>query len=158
MSKVQRPTSNVSKYRLIVNSHPFFRQIGGNMVIERFEDIESWKKARKLTEEIYEATAIGEFFRDFGLKDQIRKASVSILSNIAEGFERGGDKEFSQFLGIAKGSCGEVRAQLYVALDQGYLSRESFASLSTKAIEVSQLLSGFIRYLKGSALRGNKYR
>ena len=128
------------------------------MAIKKFEDIESWKKARKLTKEIYEATATGRFLRDFGLKDQIRRASVSILSNIAEGFERGGDKEFSQFLGIAKGSCGEVRAQLYVALDQGYLSQESFDSLSKKAVEVSELLSGFIRYLKGSPFRGNKYR
>jgi four helix bundle protein len=128
------------------------------MTIRKFEEIESWRKARTLTNEIYQATSSGKFFRDFGLKDQIRRASVSILSNIAEGFERGGDKEFSQFLGIAKGSCGEVRAQLYVALDQGYLSQESFDSLSTKALEVSELLSGFIRYLKGSPLRGNKYR
>jgi four helix bundle protein len=125
------------------------------MVIKKFEDIESWKKARKLTKEIYEATATGKFLRDFALKDQIRRASVSILSNIAEGFERGGDKEFSQFLGIAKGSCGEVRAQL--ALDQGYLSQESFDTLSTHAVEVSELLSGFIRYLKGSPFRGSKY-
>jgi four helix bundle protein len=128
------------------------------MKIKKFEDIESWKKARKLTNEIYRTTATGKFIRDFGLKDQIRRAAVSILSNIAEGFERGGDKEFSQFLGIAKGSCGEVRAQLYVALDQGYLSQEIFESLAAQAIEVSQLLSGFIRYLKGSPLRGNRYR
>ena len=95
------------------------------MKIKNFEDIESWRKARKLTNDIYQTTATGKFMRDFGLKDQIRRASVSILSNIAEGFERGGDKEFSQFLGIAKGSCGEVRAQLYVALDQDYLSQET---------------------------------
>jgi len=126
--------------------------------IKNFEDIESWRKARKLTNDIYQATATGDFIRDFGLKDQIRRASVSILSNIAEGFERGGDKEFSQFLGIAKGSCGEVRAQLYVALDQGYLSQEIFKVLSAQAIEVSQLISGFMRYLKGSPLRGSKYR
>jgi four helix bundle protein len=125
--------------------------------ITRFEDIESWKKARKLTSEIYKITATGDFARDFGLKDQIRRASVSILSNIAEGFERGGDKEFLHFLAIGKGSCGEVRAQLYVALDQGYLSREGFDQLSSNATEVSQLLSGFIRYLKGSNLSGNKY-
>ena len=94
------------------------------MRISKFEDIESWKKARALTNEIYQATASGQFVRDFGLKDQIRRASVSVLSNIAEGFERGGDKEFLQFLAVAKGSCGEVRAQLYVALDQGYLSAD----------------------------------
>jgi four helix bundle protein len=126
--------------------------------ITKFEDIESWKKARTLTSDIYKITATGEFVRDFGLKDQIRRASVSILSNIAEGFERGGDKEFSYFLAIAKGSCGEVRAQLYVALDQRYLSQEVFDQLSSNAAEVGQLLSGFIRYLKGSTLKGNKYR
>jgi len=128
------------------------------MKIEKFEDIESWKKARALTSDIYRTTATGNFSRDFGLRDQMRRASVSILSNIAEGFERGGDKEFAQFLGVAKGSCGEVRAQLYVALDQGYFSQEIFERLSGRAIEVSQLISGFIRYLKGSPLRGSKYR
>jgi len=100
----------------------------------------------------------GMFVRDFGLKDQIRRAPVSILSNIAEGFERGGDKEFCQFLAVAKGSGGEVRAQLYVALDQGYLSQDVFDDLSKNATEVAQLLSGFIKYLKGSELRGNRFR
>jgi four helix bundle protein len=92
--------------------------------IQKFEDIESWKSARRLTSEIYQETSTGEFVRDFGLKDQIRRASVSILSNIAEGFERGNDKEFAHFLAISKGSCGEVRAQLYVALDQRYLRKK----------------------------------
>jgi four helix bundle protein len=128
------------------------------MKIKKFEDIESWKKSRRLTNEIYRATAIGEFARDFGLKDQLRRATVSILSNIAEGFERGGDKEFSQFLSIAKGSCGEVRAQLYVALDQGYFSTEAFDRLSKNAIEITELLAGLMRYLKSSDLRGNRYR
>ncbi len=126
--------------------------------ITKFEDIESWKSARKLTNEVYKATSSGAFVRDFGLKDQIRRASVSILSNIAEGFERGNDKEFAYFLGIAKGSTAEVRAQLYVALDQGYLSVGSFEQLSAIAIEIGELLSGFIRYLKQSTLRGNRYR
>ncbi len=89
------------------------------MKIKKFEELESWKKARELTNTIYQATGTGRFTRDFGLKDQIRRASISILSNIAEGFERGGDKEFFQFLAIAKGSCGEVRAQLYVAARSG---------------------------------------
>ncbi|MFN2492280.1 MAG: four helix bundle protein [Pyrinomonadaceae bacterium] len=128
------------------------------MKIKKFEEIESWKKARSLTREIYEATSTGLFIRDFGLKDQIRRAAVSILSNIAEGFERGGDREFSQFLAVAKGSCGELRAQLYVALDQNYCSQEVFDRLSANAIEVGQLISGFMRYLKGSDLRGSKYR
>jgi four helix bundle protein len=126
--------------------------------IKKFEEIESWKKARSLAKEIYETTSTGPFVRDFGLKDQIRRAAVSILSNIAEGFERGGDKEFSQYLAVAKGSCGEVRAQLYVALDQGYFSQEVFDRLVRSATEVGELLSGFMRYLKGSQLRGSKYR
>lgn len=125
--------------------------------IKKFEDIESWKKARELTKQLYESTSTGQFTRDFGLKDQIRRAAVSLLSNIAEGFERGGDKEFVQFLSVAKGSCGEVRAQLYVALDQQYVSALQFETLSSKAVEVGQLLSGFIKYLKQSDLRGNKY-
>jgi four helix bundle protein len=126
--------------------------------IVRFEEIHSWKKSREHTKRIYEITSKGDFKRDFGLKDQIRKASVSILSNIAEGFERGGDGEFLQFLAIAKGSCGEVRAQLYVAYDQSYLAKDEFESLSNAATEVSGLLAGFMKYLRQSSLRGNKYR
>jgi len=126
--------------------------------IKKFEDIESWKRARKLANQIYRVSSTGKFDRDFGPKDQMRRASVSILSNIAEGFERGGDNEFLQFLAVAKGSCGEARAQFYVALDQGYFSLDQFKILSSEATEVSQLISGFIRYLRESSLRGNKYR
>ena len=126
--------------------------------IKKFEDIESWKRARSLARDIYEVTASGKFAHDFGLKDQIRRASVSILSNIAEGFERGGDKEFLQFLALAKGSSGEARAQLYVALDQDYISAAQFQTLTQAAKEVSQLISGFMKYLHESSLRGSKYR
>ncbi|MDX1947729.1 MAG: four helix bundle protein [Pirellulaceae bacterium] len=87
--------------------------------IERFEDIEAWKKSRELNKLIYQATDSGRFAKDYSLKDQIRRASISTMSNIAEGFERGGDQEFVQQLAVAKGSCGEVRSQLYAALDQG---------------------------------------
>src|SRR6185503_14984057 len=90
-----------------------------------FEDIEAWQQSRKLTKSIYEITSQGTFARDFVLHDQIRKASVSIMSNIAEGFERSGTKEFIQFLATAKGSAGEVRAQSYVALDQGISINQS---------------------------------
>ena len=128
------------------------------MKIKSFEEIESWKVARRLTKAIYQATGSGEFARDDGLRNQIRRASVSILSNIAEGFERGGDKEFLQFLAVAKGSCGEVRAQLYVALDQGYPTREVFERLTKKTVEIGQLISGFMKYLTNSELRGSKYR
>src|SRR5687768_1836984 len=126
--------------------------------IKRFEDIEPWKSARKLTSEIYQVTSSNDFARDFGLKDQIRKASVSILSNIAEGYERGNDKEFCYFLSIAKGSSGEVRAQLYVALDLGYIPLETFNRLSKAVTEIGELLAGFIRYLNQSTMRGNRYR
>jgi len=124
----------------------------------KFEDVESWKRARKLTKEIYKVTAAGKFSRDFGLRDQIRRASLSIMSNIAEGFERGGGKEFLQFLSVAKGSCGETRTQLYVALDQAYISTAEFETLFQSATEVSQLISGLMKYLRQSSLRGSKYR
>jgi four helix bundle protein len=126
--------------------------------ISRFEDIESWKRARMLTNEIYTITSSGTFSRDFALRDQIRRAAISILSNIAEGFERGGDNEFLQFLSVAKGSCGEARAQLYVALDQAYISPAQFETLSKTANDVSQLISGLMKYLRQSNLRGSKYR
>src|SRR5262245_9135879 len=126
--------------------------------IKKFEEIESWKRARGLAKEIYRETARGKFVRDYGLRDQIRRACVSILSNIAEGFERGGDKEFIYFLAVAKGSCGEVRAQLYVALDQAYVDLEEFQKLSNSTIEISQLISGLLKYLRGSPLKGEKYR
>jgi four helix bundle protein len=128
------------------------------MKIKKFEDLESWKKARLLTNRVYEATTVGNFTRDFGLKDQIRRASISILSNIAEGFERGGDKEFLQFLAVAKGSCGEVRAQLYIALDQGYLSQDLFERLLNNADEIGRMISGLMKYLSKSELKGSKYR
>src|SRR4030043_671338 len=89
--------------------------------IEKFEDLIAWQKARELTKNIYKVTKQGDFFKDFGLRDQIRRASVSIMSNIAEGFERGGRSEFHQFLVIAKGSCAELRSQLYVSLDVGHI-------------------------------------
>lgn len=126
--------------------------------ITRFEEIESWRKSRKLTKSIYQITLKQSFSRDFGLRDQIRRAAVSVLSNIAEGFERDGDKEFIQFLSLAKGSCGEVRAQLYVALDQEYIDDDEFGALSNSAVEISRMISGLIKYLKQSGMQGRKYR
>ena len=126
--------------------------------IKGIEDIQAWKLARELTNDIYEITSSGRFDRDFALKNQIRRAAISIVSNIAEGFERGGDKEFLQFLAIAKGSSGELRAQLFVALDQLYISESQFHSISEKAKTVSQLVAGFIKYLQSSTLRGSKYK
>ena len=110
--------------------------------IDRFEDFIAWQKARKLTADIYRVTSEGNFARDFGLKDQIRRAAVSSMSNLAEGFERGRPAEFHQFLSIAKGSCAELRTQLYVALDVGYISLPTFEGLMAQATEVGQILGG----------------
>lgn len=110
--------------------------------VERFEDLVAWQKGRKLTKWIYSLTNKGPFSKDFGLRDQIRRASVSIMSNLAEGFERGGRPEFHQFVVIAKGSCAEVRSQLYVALDVEYITQEQFDELYNLAIEVSRILGG----------------
>ena len=110
--------------------------------IERFEDLIAWQKARVLTKEIYQITRMGEFAKDFGLSGQIQRASVSIMSNIAEGFERGGRGEFHHFLSISKASCAEVRSQLYVALDVGYLENHDFQKLMIKAEEVGRIIGG----------------
>lgn len=126
--------------------------------IERFEDIEAWKLARDSTKLTYEISSTGDFSRDFGLRDQIRRSSVSVMSNIAEGFERDGDREFVQFLAIAKGSCGEARSQLYVALDQGYISQEQFDTAYRSLNEAGKRIGGFMRYLQQSALKGPKFR
>jgi four helix bundle protein len=127
-------------------------------VIKKFEEIEAWQKARELVKIIYTETNTGAFSKDYGLKDQMGRAAVSILSNIAEGFERGGDKEFTQFIAIAKGSSGEVRAQLYVALDQGYVDQETFDQLSNFTIQISKMLSGLMKYLRSSGYKGSKYK
>jgi four helix bundle protein len=116
--------------------------------ISRFEDLEAWQQARELTRRVYEQSRTVLFSKDFALRDQIRRAAVSVMSNIAEGYERGRDREFVQFLIVAKGSCGEVRAQLYVALDQGYLAEQDFQGLVGQAERTSQLIAGLIRYLQ----------
>ena len=126
--------------------------------IKQFEDLEIWQKARELSLLIYQISSLSGFVKDYGLKDQIRRSSVSILSNISEGFERGGNKEFKQFLSYAKGSCGELRAQLYVALDQQYISNDDFKCITDKALNLSRMISGFIKYLQKSNFKGNKYK
>jgi len=125
--------------------------------INNFEDILAWQKARELNKEIYKISNNELFNRDFGLKDQIRRASVSVSSNIAEGFERNGSKEFKQFLYIAKGSAGEVRAQLYIALDLGYIKNEEFELINSLVTETSKMISGLINYLINSELKGAKF-
>lgn len=125
--------------------------------VQKFEELEAWKLAREITNKIYGLSSGEAFGRDFGLRNQMRDSSVSIMSNIAEGFERDGDKEFIQFLSIAKGSAGELRSQLYVALDQDYVIEEDFRGTYGKLVECSRVISGLIKYLKQSELKGRKF-
>jgi four helix bundle protein len=110
--------------------------------VERFEDLIAWQKARGLVQLVYEVTSRGTFARDYDLKSQFRRASVSVMSNIAEGFERGGRTEFHQFLSIAKASCGETRSLIYVAFDAGYVDDSTFAQLLSCASEVNRITNG----------------
>ena len=118
--------------------------------IERFEDIQAWQKARVLVKEVYSISNSGLFAKDFGLRDQIRRAAVSIMLNIAEGFARKTSREFIQFLVIAHGSAAEVQAALYVALDQEYISEPEFKVLYGLADETSKMILGFIGYLRNN--------
>lgn len=126
--------------------------------IKRFEEIEAWQKARQLTREIYVCTNSGRFAKDFGLQNQIRKAAISIMSNIAEGFERSGTAELLHFLSIAKGSAGEVEAQLYIALDQDYLQPDQLDTLMALTTSIKKLIAGFMEYLKNCDYRGQKFK
>ncbi len=125
--------------------------------INSFEEIQAWQKARELNKRVYQLSTKGSFSKDFGLRDQIRRASISILSNIAEGFERNGSREFVQFLSIAKGSAGELRAQLYAALDLEYIDEAEFKELFLLVTDTSKLISGFMQHLKNSELKGSKF-
>ncbi len=116
--------------------------------IGRFEDIQAWQKARELVREIYQACAEGGLSRDFGLKDQLCRAAVSSMSNVAEGFARNSDNDFAHFLDIARGSVMEVQSLLYVALDVGYLGKSEFERLYTMGSEVSLLIGSFTSYLR----------
>jgi len=115
--------------------------------IEKFEDIEAWQKGRQLVKEIYFISEEGRFKRDFALKEQIRRAAISVISNIAEGFARKTNKEFMQFLYISHGSLAEIEAQLYVALDLTYIESNKFNSLYNLCYEISKMIMGLIKYL-----------
>lgn len=128
------------------------------MAVKYFEDFQIWQEARRLTNKVYDATRKPSFSRDYGLSDQIRRASVSVMSNIAEGYERGGTQEFLQFLSIAKGSCGEVRCQLYVVLDQGYADHEECKKLIDDFKRLSVMINNFMHYLKTTPYKGSKYK
>ena len=125
--------------------------------IERFEDIEAWQAARQLRQTVYRLTRLKPFASDFALVDQIRRAAISIGANVAEGFERGGNREFIQFLSHAKGSAAEVKDELYCALDQSYLSRDQFDEAYRLAYATSRLLGGFMTYLRKAELSGHKF-
>ena len=114
------------------------------MLITRFEDIVSWQKSRELVVLIY---SLFKLNRDYSFRDQLFRATISVMNNIAEGFERKGNKEFKKFLFIAKGSCAEVRSMLYLALDLKYISSSFFDNLLFKTVEISRLLSGLIKTL-----------
>jgi four helix bundle protein len=118
--------------------------------IERFEDMAVWEESRAFADTIYGVTGEGSFAKDFALRDQIRKAAVSIPSNIAEGFERDRRGEFVQFLRYAKGSAGEVRSQLYHARDRGYIEEETFEELRADVVSLSRQIQGFIKYLEST--------
>lgn len=123
-----------------------------------FEELAVWQSTLQLIKIVYHLTNTDRFKKDYGLSDQMRRAAVSILSNIAEGFERGSNTEFIQFLYIAKGSSGELRAQLYVANELGYIAKQDFNKCLLLCKDISGQLSGFISYLKGSRLKGEKFR
>ena len=108
----------------------------------KFEDLVAWQKARELTRAVYQVSASGAFAKDFGLRDQVRRSAVSVMSNLAEGFERGSRSEFHQFLSIAKASCAELRSQFYVALDAQYLDHPAFLRLLSQAEEVARIIGG----------------
>ena len=126
--------------------------------ITTFCEIEAWKKTREATKLVYEITGVGDFARDYGLKDQLRRSSVSVMSNIAEGFERDGNREFRNFLSIAKGSCGEVRSHLFVALDQNFINDVQFNGLNETFEQIGKMIGGLMNYLSQSDIRGKKFR
>ena len=125
---------------------------------KKFEDIEAWQKGRQLKLEVYRFSKRGDFIKDFALREQIRRAAISVTANIAEGFERDGNREFIQFLSNSKGSCGEVQDHLYTALDEQYITKDEFERLYAQAAQVGGLIGEFMNYLKRSELRGNKFR
>jgi four helix bundle protein len=118
------------------------------MVISRFEDIESWQTARQLAVEVYGASRSGPFAKDFGLRDQMQRSSVSVMANIAEGFGRNGRIEFIRYLTVAQASAVEVQSHLYIALDLGYIAQPAFKSLYSQANQVRRQIGGFIQYLR----------
>jgi len=126
--------------------------------IKKFEDIAAWQVARELSKAVYSMAKVGALSKDFGMRDQLQRAAVSVGCNIAEGFERNGNKEFAKFLWIAKGSSGEVASQIYTALDVGYITQDQFDIVYNLARRCSFLIYKFIVALKASPLAGERYK
>ena len=126
--------------------------------ITRFEDLEIWQEARRLTKEVHIISIETELKTDFRFRDQIKAASGSVMDNIAEGFERNGNLEFRQFLSIAKGSAGETRSQLHRALDYGYINNEKFEILKSDFEKLSGKINNFISYLNKKDFKGTKFQ
>lgn len=126
--------------------------------IKPFEDLEMWQSARKICQIVFEIRENTNLKSDYRLYDQLNGSSGFVMDNIAEGFERNGNREFIQFLSIAKSSCGETRSQLYRALDRGYINEVDFENYKSKVISLSRQISGFMNYLQKSELKGSKFR
>jgi four helix bundle protein len=123
-----------------------------------FEEIDGWQRARRLSRRIYELSNRGTFARDFSLKDQINRATGSIMDNLAEGFGRGGNREFIQSLSYSQGSVRETQSQLYRALDRKHISQAEFESLKTEAVHLGNLVGALMKYLSASGIKGPKFR
>ena len=126
--------------------------------IKSFMEVKGWQAARALSREIFELTCVAPFSKDYGLKDQINRASGSVMDNIAEGFDRGGTREFIQFLSYSRGSCGELRSQLFRAYDRNYIDEELFLKLEKRTIEVGKMITGMMNYLLKTKIKGYKYQ
>lgn len=126
--------------------------------IKNFEDLEIWQLSRSLCYDIFNIIDNSSLKQDYKLKEQINGASGSIMDNIAEGFERNGNKEFGQFLSIAKASCGETRSQLYRVFDRNYINKDNFNMLKDKTLKLSNKIGAFMKYLKNSDYKGSKYK
>ncbi|ACL71900.1 four helix bundle protein [Thioalkalivibrio sulfidiphilus] len=124
----------------------------------RFEDLEVWRRTRTLTASVYALTRDGALFSDQVLCRQMRRSAVSVMSNISEGYERGGNRELINFLSMAKGSAGELRSQIYIAQDAGLLDTQRAGHLRNECVEISRMLAGFIRYLQSGRYKGHKFR
>ena len=123
------------------------------MLIKKFEDIESWQEARRLTASIYKMTEISKFTKDWGLKDQIQRASVSVMNNIAEGFDSSSNSEFRRFLSIARRSCSEIQSIVYIALDLSYINKNQFTEIYDQTEKIRRMITSFMRYLNNAPTR-----